>query len=137
VGVVSIVIYSTTAVLLLQSLGLLSLMVADAIKHFIHTAIMLWLLQRHLGGLAGHRISSTLVKSLLAAVMTGLAAYGAAEFLGLFFPLSGFLHKFLIVAGSSSFGLLIYVGMVLLFDIPEAKSLYRLLRDKLKQSSNQ
>ena len=52
VGVISIVIYTIIALLLLEPLGLLSLMVADSIKHIIHTLIMLWLLQRHLGGCA-------------------------------------------------------------------------------------
>ncbi|MCP5100451.1 MAG: murein biosynthesis integral membrane protein MurJ, partial [Chloroflexi bacterium] len=38
-GIISIVIYTFTAWALLGKLGLLSLMVADAVKHFVHTLI--------------------------------------------------------------------------------------------------
>src|SRR5690606_3054166 len=56
VGFIAILIYSLTAVALLGTLGLLSLMVADAVKHVVHTLIMLWLLRRQLGGLAGNPV---------------------------------------------------------------------------------
>ena len=39
VGFISILIYSLTALVLLRPLGLLSLMVADAVKHVVHTII--------------------------------------------------------------------------------------------------
>jgi putative peptidoglycan lipid II flippase len=134
VGVVSIVIYTATAVILLGPLGLLSLMVADAVKHFVHTMMMLWLLKRHIGGLAGQRVMASWVKSLLAALITGLAAYGAAEFILSFLPAVGFFNKVAIVAGGSTAGLLAYTAMVFLLNIPEAKALPQLLfRSKPRQ----
>ncbi|MCB8942286.1 MAG: murein biosynthesis integral membrane protein MurJ [Ardenticatenaceae bacterium] len=127
VGVVSIVVYSLTAVLLAPIINLFSLMAADAIKHIVHTAIMLWLLQRHLGGLTGRGVVTAVTKSLAAAVVTGLVAYGTAVWLLTPFPLTTFLHKLIVVGGAASAGLLAYILMVFLLDIREAKSLRHLL----------
>jgi putative peptidoglycan lipid II flippase len=127
VGVVSIVIYLITAVLLAPIIDLFSLMAADAIKHIVHTAIMLWLLRRHLGGLAGYGVTLAVGKSLLAAVVTGVVAYGTAGWLLMYFPLTSFLHKLIIVSSGGGAGLLAYVFMVFVLDISEAKSLRHLL----------
>lgn len=127
VGVISIVIYTITAVLLLKPLGLLSLMVADAVKHIVHTLIMLWLLQRHLHGLRGHNVTVTTLKSLAAAAATGLAAYGAAVFLPPFLPDDGFVFKLALVMAGGMAGVAAYTIMVLWLNLTEAKSLPRLL----------
>ncbi|RMG90362.1 MAG: murein biosynthesis integral membrane protein MurJ [Chloroflexi bacterium] len=126
-GVISIVIYTITAVFLLRPIGLFSLMVADATKHFIHAMLMLWLLQRHLGGLAGHQIGQNTLKSVLAAALTGVAAWFVANWLASL-PFTGFLFKLSVVGGGGLAGLVVYVLAVWLLDIPEAKSLPRLLR---------
>lgn len=131
-GVVSIAIYTVTAVLLLNPLGLLSLMVADATKHVIHTLIMLWLLQRHLNGLPGYKIGTTLGKSLLAAIATGLAAYAAASMAALL-PLAGFLQKLAIVGAGSLAGGALFIGMALLLDMQEAKSLGKMVINRLRR----
>lgn len=151
VGVVSILVYLGTAVLLQRPLGtigqalgrqmglagfigletlsngLLSLMVADALKHMVHTALMIWILRRQLQGLGGYGVAGAAFKSLAAAGITGLAAYGTAVFLSphLSFTLPG---KLALVLAAGSAGLLAYTLMVFLLDIREAKSLPRLLR---------
>lgn len=136
-GVVSILIYTTVAVLLLPVLDLLSLMVADSVKHFVHTLIMLWFLQRHLGGLAGYRLTSITIKSLLAALITGIVAYGAAGLAEPFLP-TGFIARAALVLVGGTAGLLAYGAMTILLDIPEARSLPRLLTAPLhrKRSAN-
>ncbi|MEJ2749328.1 MAG: murein biosynthesis integral membrane protein MurJ, partial [Anaerolineae bacterium] len=127
VGVISIVVYSITAVLLLEPLGLLSLMVADAVKHIIHTLTMLWILQRHLHGLGGHNVTVTTLKSIAAAAATGLAAYGAAYFLQPFLPATSLVFKLALVMGGGAAGVAAYTVMVLGLGLEEAKSLPRLL----------
>ena len=127
VGVISIVVYLITAVLLLQPLSLLSLMVADAVKHVVHTAIMLWLLKRHLGGLGGHGINTILYKSAAASILTGLGAFFVAQWLQSQLSLT-FFNEIIIVVGSSFAGLAIYAFMVLRLDIPEAKIVLKRLR---------
>lgn len=127
VGVVSITIYLVVAVALLRPLGLLSLMVADAVKHVVHTLIMIALLRRHVGGLGDRQIVSSTLKSLLAAVVTGAVAYATATLAGLALPLSGFPAKAAVVAAAAGAGALLYVAMVFLLQIDEARSLPRLL----------
>ncbi|MGH2538379.1 MAG: murein biosynthesis integral membrane protein MurJ, partial [Candidatus Promineifilaceae bacterium] len=70
VGVVTISLYTLAAALLLPRLGLLSLMAADAFKHFLHALIMFWLLGRSVGSLAGFRVGSAALKSAGAALAT-------------------------------------------------------------------
>lgn len=133
VGVISMVIYLAVALLLLESLGFLSLMVADAVKHLVHTLMMLWLLKRHVGGLGGHAIWPATLKSLLAAGVTGAAAYGTASFTAVYWPLAGFLGLLFPVLAAGAAGLLVYVAMVWLLDIREAKALRNMLQRKGKQ----
>ncbi|MCA9980157.1 MAG: murein biosynthesis integral membrane protein MurJ, partial [Anaerolineales bacterium] len=86
VGVISLGFYLVVALVLLQPLGLLSLMAADASKHFLHTMLMMVVMYRHIGTLRGHGIGRALWKSLLAASITGLSAFLAYEaLLGSFF----------------------------------------------------
>ncbi len=131
VGFISIVIYCVTALVLLRPLGLLSLMVADAVKHVVHTLIMLWLLRRQLGDLAGNPVLRSATKSLVAAVLTGAAAYGAAYLVtGLFAgPSASPLvpHLVPVVAGGVA-GMLAYTAAVFALNISETRALPRLLR---------
>ena len=133
VGVISIVIYTITAVLLLEPIGLYSLMVADAIKHFTHTMMMLWLLQRHLGGLRGFGISTATWKAVVASVLTGLVAYGVAETAVALLPLTGFLGKLSLVGVAGGLGLLTFLGLVRLLGMTEVQMLHRTLSARLRR----
>ena len=126
-GVISITVYTVVAALLLKPLGLLSLMVADAVKHIIHTSIMYWFLQRHVGGLAGYQIGPTVIKSVVAAIFTGLTAALTAWLLGQLLNGDSFLERFLIVAISGSAGLVAYFGAAFLLDLHDAKALWNLV----------
>jgi putative peptidoglycan lipid II flippase len=130
VGVVSILIYLGTAVLLLEPLGLLSLMVADTLKHIIHVTLMGWLLRRYTGPLRGLGIGRAAAKSAVAALFTGLAAYLAAQMALTTFSLVAFSHKLAVVALGGGAGLLAYGLMVFLLDIREARRLPQLLRNR-------
>jgi putative peptidoglycan lipid II flippase len=131
-GVISIIVYTIVAVLLLPPLGLLSLMVADAVKHIVHTTIMLLLLQRHVGGLAGYQISVTVVKSLVAAIFTGLAAALTAGLLRQLIPMDSFLQRFIVVAVSGAVGLAAYFGAAFLLNLQDAKSLWNLVWSRVR-----
>ncbi|VAW34767.1 hypothetical protein MNBD_CHLOROFLEXI01-4823 [hydrothermal vent metagenome] len=132
-GVISIVIYTITAVLLLEPFGLYSLMVADAVKHFTHAMMMLWLLKRHLGGLRGFAIGQTTWKAVVASVFTGLVAYGVGETAVALISFSGFLGKFLIVALAGGAGLLTFLALVQLLSISEVQALQRTVTAKLRR----
>lgn len=133
VGVISIVIYSITAILLLEPMGLLSLMIADATKHVVHTIMMLWLLRKRIGGLAGYGTGSTAVKSLAAALATGLAAYGTGELLAPLLSPTAFASRLLLVTAAAAAGLAAFAGLAFLLNISEAKSLPQLLLKRVRK----
>lgn len=127
VGVASIIIYSATAVVLLQPLGLLSLMIADAVKHVVHTLMMVWVVRDQIGGLKGYGISRTIGKSILAAMITGAAAYAVAGLIMSRLAGGGFAERLLIVFAGALAGVLAYTLMVFVLNIREAKRLPKLL----------
>lgn len=136
VGVASILVYVTVAVLLLPVLGLLSLMVADAVKHLTHTTLMLLVLRRQIGGIGGQGIPTAALKSLVGALCAGLAAYwvaqastSVAEAIGASsLPAAGILGQLFVVAAGGLAGLVVYAAAAHLLQIREAKSLRQLLR---------
>ncbi len=139
VGVISITIYTIVAIILLEPLGLFSLMVADAIKHMVHTVIMLLIFQRQLGGLGGFGITISLVKSLVATALTGLAAFAVASLLEPILPTQSFLGRLILVVSAGVAGLLAYLAAIFALDIKDAKSILFLVwrrSRKKKHNSN-
>jgi putative peptidoglycan lipid II flippase len=126
-GVISILIYLGVALLLLQPMGLLSLMIADAIKHVVHTIIMIIIIRRQIGRLSGFGILTTTAKSLLAAVLVGIAAYFTSEFMAAAVDTATTAGKLLVVVVSGGVGVLVYTGLVFLLDLRDAKSLRDIL----------
>lgn len=127
VGVFSIFIYVGVAALLLDSYGILSLMIADAVKHAIHMVLMVIVLARQGVWLGGQRILSTLARSGLAAICTGGAAFGAFIVLqDLLFP-AAIPGRLLLVLVPGLAGLVVFTGLVYILDIQEAKSLRALV----------
>lgn len=126
-GVASILVYLLVAVALLRPLGLLSLMIADGIKHIMHTLIMFVIMRRQIGNLSGYGILLTTAKSLLAAIVVGLVAYGASVFTISLVDGTTFAGRLGIVLISGGIGLAAYVGLVLLLDLRDAKALRSIL----------
>ncbi len=128
VGVLSIFVYVVVAGLLLEPYGLLSLMIADAIKHCVHVALMIWILRRHAVALAGYGILRTLAKSMLAALATGGAAYATLTFLEASEIPSLVPGRLLEVLLPGLAGVLAFAGSVYLLDISDAKHFRQRLR---------
>ena len=129
VGFIAILIYSLVALALLRPLGLLSLMVADAVKHMVHTALMIVVVRRQVGGMEGRPVLRSAGKSLIAAALTGLAAWGAAWAVAGLAPAGGGPLAWLpaVLAGGAA-GVLAYTAAVFALDITETRSLPRRLR---------
>lgn len=131
VGIVSIIIYTIVAAALLKPIGLYSLMVADSVKHIAHTLMMIWVQNRQIGGMRGYQIGRTVYKSMAAAVVTGLLAYGAAVVISSILPVDTFAARLLVVLAGAGGGIVGYLAMVIWLDIPEVKSVYNLGRQKI------
>jgi putative peptidoglycan lipid II flippase len=132
VGIITIVIYTIVAAALLDTLGLLSLMVADAVKHILHTTLMLLIFQRQLGGLAGYDITPTLFKSMVAAFFTGLTAFAVAALLTPILPDDTFFGKFGLVAAAGLAGLLAYLALIFILNIQDGKSLWNVVWHRVR-----
>lgn len=128
VGVISLGFYLVVALLLLEPLGLLSLMAADAGKHMLHTLLMLGVLYFHIGSLRGYGFGPVLWKSLVASAVTGLAAYLTYTLMLDVWVAATFLNRLLLVLMPSLVGLAAFVLLVWILNLEEAKSLPRLLR---------
>ena len=128
VGFVSIVVYSAVALLLLPTLGLLSLMAADSVKHVVHTALMIVVVRRQIGGLSGGPVARSAARSLVAALLTGAAAFGAAWAVGQVVAGTGTLAWLPAVLAGGVAGVLAYTAAVFALDISETRALPRLLR---------
>jgi putative peptidoglycan lipid II flippase len=128
VGVASMVVYTAVAVLLLEPLGLLSLMVADAVKHLVHTVMMVWLLHRQLHGLTGLGVMGALVKATSAAAIMGAAAFGLLLWLEQWLPFQGTGRWLVEVAAAGSAAFFIYLVLTYLLRIPEIRALPTLFR---------
>lgn len=135
VGMMSIVFYTIVAWLLLEPLGLLSLMVADAAKHVLHTVLMIWLLTRSLGGWIGFDMGKTAVKSLIAGLLTGLAAFAVSSAIQLALPATGFVNRLIIVSLSGGVGVAVFIGLANLLKMPEALGLIQMFRGRLAPKS--
>ena len=97
VGIISIIIYTIVAAVLLRPIGLYSLMVADAVKHFTHTMMMIWVQNRQIGSLRGFHIGRTVAKSIIAAIAAGLLAFAVATFMTSLLSMESFISQLLVV----------------------------------------
>ncbi len=108
IGVVSLVAYMVTALVLLPYLGFLSLMVADTVKHVVHSSISGYLLWKRVGSLRGQRILGTALRAILTAGLMGILAFGMLMLLLFLFPAKNILTEIIQVVGASGVGIIAY-----------------------------
>ena len=124
VGVISMLVNATVAVSLLGTLGLFALMVADVVKHLVHTLLMVWVLRRQIGGLGGFDLVPSALKATLAAAATGVVAYLVATQLQARLG-AGILSEAVVVGVAGLAGVAVYGVLVFVLDISEVKSLLK------------
>ena len=59
IGLVSLAAYMVVAIVLLPWYSFFALMIADSVKHLVHTGVSAWLLGRGIGGFSKQRLIST------------------------------------------------------------------------------
>ncbi|MCC6615071.1 MAG: murein biosynthesis integral membrane protein MurJ [Anaerolineae bacterium] len=131
IGFFSLLLYLGVTLLLLPTLGLFSLMIADSVKHIAHTLISSVLLNRRLKGMVGQRLASTLVR-------TGAASLTMGALLALVLPQlqatigrATLLREILLVGIGGTLSVAIFVGLALLLRIQELRWLFDLMRRKV------
>ena len=132
VGVVSLVCYMGAALLLFDSFGLYSLMIADSLKHFVHASISGFLLWRRLDGFGSQRMAITIIKTALASVIMAVAALATLPHLSAAFSSASIAHEALLVAvGALLYGS-VFLFMARVLRLDELVWLWNLLRRRIE-----
>lgn len=131
IGVISLGVYMLVALLLQNSAGLYSLMIADSVKHVVHAGISAVLLWRGLGGLGGQALTLTLIKTSAAAALMGVATWAAVDWSQSIFGAPTFIHETLVVLIGLAVGAVTYTALALLLRIDEFRWMGALLRRRL------
>ena len=118
IGVVSLGVYMLVAILLVDTYGLFSLMVADSIKHFVHALISGILLARRIEGFGSQNLLLTFAKTLMASLIMGGVAWVTLPVLTDIIGTSGFIREaLLVVTGGAIYGgIFLLVAMLLKID---------------------
>ena len=131
IGAYAIAVYLGVALVLLPHIGLLSLMVADSIKHVLHMTISALILRRRIGRLAGQSVVRTLLASILAAAVMGGLALGLLNVIRDALPGTGLLAELAAVAGPGLAGAALYALLLALLRVDEVRLLWDTLRGRL------
>lgn len=135
VGIVCVLIYLLTAPLLafVLGLGMIGLVLGNSIQLASHTLIMLALLRRRVGSLAGQQLSSTIGKIAIASLLMGVVVYVGLAGLRVLFPGQGLVARAAWVGGAGALGLLVYGLSVTMLGVREADLLLGLLRRRARR----
>jgi putative peptidoglycan lipid II flippase len=131
VGILSLVVYMLTAELLVSRFGVYSLMIADSVKHIVHSVVSLFILRRRLGGFGGQRLAITLLKTVVAAGGMAIVARVLITIFFVYMENHNFLAEtlFVVVAGGVSFVTFALLARVV--QLEEFNWLSSLLRKRL------
>lgn len=136
IGVVSLIAYMVTALLLLPYLGFFSLMVADTVKHVIHSSISGRLLWRRVGGLRGQRILGTALRAIFTAGLMGILTSGTLQLLLRLFPATNLVAEVIQVGGASVVGILTYWLIGQWIGLEELQWILGVIQRKLGRTSS-
>lgn len=133
IGLLSLMVYMIVALILMKPYGLLSLMIADSVKHVVHAAISAYLLGKRLGGFGEQRLQITTIKSLLAVSGMGLFIWGLTPIVAHFIGRSGALHELLLVMCMTILGGGVFLALASILKIDEWQILTGMLTRRLRR----
>ncbi len=131
IGLVSLILYTIAAVMLLPTFGLFSLMIADSVKHIAHATMSGLILGRRLNGFGDQRLLSAVIKTGSAAAAMGVAAALAEPFLEIFVGTDGVIRETVLLAISGGLSLVVFAGIASLLKIEELAWINRLIRQRI------
>ena len=130
VGVISLAAYMAIAIGLLPWYSFFALMIADSVKHAVHSGVSAWLLWRELGDYGVQRLIRTALLAAIAAAGMGVLTYGVAAGLSELVP-ANLLGHLLIVVGAGGVGLLAYSALASWLGLDEWRWIRNLARQRL------
>jgi len=131
IGLVSLIAYMVVALYLLPWYSFFALMIADSVKHVVHTGISAYLLGRGMGGYSGQRLRRTAGRTALAAAGMGALTYGALVMLSAGLPENA-VGRAIIVCGAGGIGVVSFSVFASLLRLDEWRWLRALVRRRLR-----
>ena len=131
VGVVSLICYMGAALLLFDSFGLFSLMIADSLKHFVHASISAVLLWRRLDGFGSQRMAITIFKTATASLIMTAAALATLPYLSGLIGTTGIVREALLVIVCALLYGCVFMLAARLLGLNELAWLWNLLRRRI------
>ncbi|MBN2305926.1 MAG: murein biosynthesis integral membrane protein MurJ [Anaerolineae bacterium] len=132
IGVVSLAAYMVVAIYLLPWYSFFALMIADSVKHLVHSGISAWLLGRGIGGYGDQRLLKTTVKTCFAAAGMGTLTFGTAALLAYGLPDGlGMAERAVIVTGAGGIGLVSFAALGSVLGLEEWRWVQQIIRQRL------
>ncbi len=131
VGLISLVAYMVVALGLLPWYSFFALMIADSVKHLIHTGVSAYLLGRDMGGYGGQRLPATIGRAALAAAGMGALTWAALALLSAGLP-DNVLGRAVLVAVAGGIGVAAFGAFASRLRLDEWRWLGDLLRRRLR-----
>lgn len=124
-------VYLIVALALIQSYGMIGLVIANSAQLTSHALMMLWFTRTRLGGFGGAGMSAMLLKAIAASGAMGLVAYVvlgmSRDFMG-----NGGIGSLLDVLAPGIVGMLTYIVLLKLLRVKEADKVWELLGARLR-----
>jgi len=131
VGLISLVAYMVVALGLLPWYSFFALMIADSVKHLIHTGVSAYLLGRGMGGYQGQRLGATIGRAALAAAGMGALTWVALALLSAGLP-DNVLGRAILVVVAGGIGVVAFGAFASWLRLDEWRWLGDLLRRRLR-----
>lgn len=132
VGLISLAAYMVVALGLMPQYGLFSLMIADSVKHLLHSASAAWLLGRRIGGLGRQALPATALKTVVASLIMGVITLLTMDTLMRVVAVDSLWGEIILVGGAGGIGFLAFGVMAALLRIDEFYWVIGLLRHRLR-----
>jgi hypothetical protein len=121
------------AIVLLRWYSFFALMVADSVKHLIHTGVSAWLLGRGMQGYGRQKLITTTFRTILAAAGMGALTLITMVLLDRGLPVGGTLAHLVIVVGAGGIGLVSFAVLASLLRLDEWRWMRDLVRQRLQR----
>lgn len=132
IGFGSLSCYMLVAIALFPRYGLYSLMIADSVKHVVHTLTSAYMLNRRVNGLADRRLWLTMSKTLFSAVIMGVVAFVALNTLDSVFNGSGLLNELLLVVACGGLSTAAFLIVASILNVEEWRWISGLVWSRLR-----
>ena len=131
VGVMAIFVYLAVALSLIRPLGMLGLVLANAVQTISHAVVLLWLLDRRVSGVIDRDLATFLIKVTGAAAAMGLVCWAGLGMTGSLASTGPGVA--LLVAGEAALGAAVYAGAVALLRVREAGQVWTLVVGRVRR----